>query len=88
MKNSLVKMLGMAVLAIALLFLGRDVIAKVAVEGACQAATGLRLGIGRFHSSLLKSTLEILASIPGNRILRTDQLGAVTINSDGKSVSL
>ena len=59
MKNPLVKFLGIALLAAAVIVLGRDAIIQASVGGVCRAATGLNIGIGKFHSSLLSSTIDI-----------------------------
>ncbi len=59
MKRFIVKIIGGIILLLVLVILGRDMIAKASVGGICHKATGLNLSIGGFHSSFLKSSIEV-----------------------------
>ncbi len=59
MKNFIIRSLGLLFLAFCLVILGRDIIIQGAAAGVVRASTGLALNIGAFHSSLLKSTIQI-----------------------------
>ncbi len=59
MKKTLLRLIGIFFLAAVLLVVGKDMIAKSVIANIFQKTTGLRLGIGNFHSSLLKSVISV-----------------------------